>query len=583
MPLFPQQFLDDLRLQADIVQVVQDYVSLRRVGSTYKGLCPFHGEKTPSFSVDRERGFFHCFGCGVGGNVFKFVELQEKVSFPDAVRLVAQKFGVSLPEPERGGEPAANAEREALLKAHEIAADLYQRLLRSPAGRRGRDLLLARGLQEATIERLGLGFAPSSRETLATELRKRGIPPAFALKSGLVVDRGGRVVDRFWGRLMIPICREGGSVVAFGGRAMEPEQQPKYLNSPETPVYSKGRTVYGLHVTRHDIRRQGYAVLVEGYFDFAQAWQAGITTVAATCGTALTQSQAQVLRRFASRAILSFDPDAAGQNAAVRSCDLLVREGFDVGVALLPRGQDPDVFVRHEGAQAYQALIDKASPYLDFLLNRAAARHELSDPRGRLAFLNEMLAVAAGIPEAAARDQFADRLAHRAGVAEEVVRQEIRRAAVARRPTVPERRLPGLGELTLAEKDLLAGLMGQPEAAFDALDGLESDDLVGLAARPLLEAALALKSERTAVPSTLLERLTEEEAALLTGIAARASRPAPAADCVRALRVRRFERERAEVQRQIDRLQEEGLASGSEIDRLLARKYQLHSQIEALS
>ena len=249
----------------------------------------------------------------------------------------------------------------------------------------------------------------------------------------------GSSVDRFRNRLMIPICRESGAIVAFGGRAMEADQQPKYLNSPETPIYHEGSdALRAAPDARQPSGRQGEAVLVEGYFDFAQVLQAGIAPVVATCGTALTAAQAQLLRRFANRAVLSFDPDAAGQGAARRSCDLLVAEGFDVQVALLPAGRRPR-YVRPDARRAglSAALLDAARPWLDYLLDRAAGAARPGRPDGRRAFLQEMLEVAARIPDAAARDQFADRLAHRARITEEVVRAEIRKAAVTRRPTVP--------------------------------------------------------------------------------------------------------------------------------------------------
>ena len=580
MALFSQAFLDDLRMQADIVQVVQETVSLRRVGSRYVGLCPFHSEKTPSFGVNREGGFFHCFGCGVGGNVFKFVELHERLSFPEAVRVVAKKFGVAIPETNDGrNDPAADGERENLIALHEVAAKFYRDVLASDAGRRGRELLDRRGLAPKIVESLGYGFAPPGRDALLSHVKSKGLDPKLAVRAGLVADRDGRLSDRFWNRLMIPICRESGLVVAFGGRAMEADQVPKYLNSPETPIYSKGRTLYGLNVTKTAIRQQGRATLVEGYFDFAMAVQGGVTAVVASSGTALTQPQAQLLRRFAARVVLSFDPDAAGQGAAVRSCDLLVREGFEVNVALLPAGRDPDLVVREEGGEAYQALVDQAQPYLDFLVDRAVKQHDTATPAGRLAFLNAMLAVAASIPEAAARDQFADRLSLRAGISEDVVRQEIRKAAVARKTTVAPPRPVSRSQLTEAERDLLAQLMSAPAEAADAVADLEPADLVGLAARSLLEAAQALARDERAqgrsgsVASRLLSELAEADVAFLTGLSVQVAKPAPVADCIRALKERRATRERQEIQRQIDAFQQAGGAGGgSEVDALLIRK-----------
>ena len=331
MALFPQSFLDDLRLQADIVQVVQETVSLRRVGSRYVGLCPFHSEKTPSFGVNRERGFFHCFGCGVGGNVFKFVELHERLSFPEAVRVRRQEVRRRHPGDERraqrsGGRRRAREPDHAARGRGEVLSRRAAR--RRPAGAAATCWTGAAWTPEI-VESLGYGFAPPGRDALLSHLQQQGPgSEARGARPGSSPIATAGSSDRFWNRLMIPICRESGLVVAFGGRAMEADQVPKYLNSPETPIYSKGRTLYGLNVTKTAIRQQGRATLVEGYFDFAMAIQGGVTAVVASSGTALTQPQAQLLRRFAARVVLSFDPDAAGQGAAVRSCDLLVREGL---------------------------------------------------------------------------------------------------------------------------------------------------------------------------------------------------------------------------------------------------------------
>ena len=585
MPLFPQSFIDDVRLQADIVQVVQDHVPLRRAGATYKGLCPFHSEKTPSFQVNREKGFFHCFGCGVGGDVFKFVELHEKVGFQDAVRLLAQRFGVPMPELVDAREAPDAAIREALLKAHEASAAWFQQQLASDAGAPARQQLHERGIGEEVSAKLGLGYAPATRDALKRHLLGLGYSLETLLQSGLVVRRdNGDVVDRFRGRLMIPICRDSGSIVAFGGRAMERDQQPKYLNSPETPMYVKSRTLYGLHLTRQAIRQAGYAVLVEGYFDFAQLLQAGVSAVVASCGTALAPQQCQLLRRFTSKVVLSFDPDAAGQGAAVRSCELLVAEGFGVNVAILPAGEDPDIFVRRRGREAYQELLRRSQPYLDFLLDRASGRHDLNGTDGRRAFLQDMLAVAARIPDAAQRDQFGDRLAHKARITEDVVRTEIRKAAVARRTTVSTRELPPDG-VKPAERGLLWALIHEPMAAVAALDELEDDDLAALATRHVLELARSLHDSRTPFgPGALLERLSEQEARLVTAIAADGTCPARVDECVRAIRLLRYDRERAALQREIDRLQEDGTpGTVARIEQLGLQKIDLKRRIEALS
>ena len=590
MGLFPQHFIEDLRLQANIVQVVQEYVSLKRVGAAYKGLCPFHSEKTPSFQVNAEKGFFHCFGCGVGGDVFKFLELQENVSFPEAVRMLAQKVGMSLPEPEDGTSDDGRRDaalREALLKAHEIAAAYFREQLAGPAGARARQQLQDRDVSTATIEKLGLGFAPNSRDGLKTRLLKQGFAPPLLVQSGLIVQReGGDVVDRFRNRLMVPICRDTGSVIAFGGRQMDPDQGgPKYLNSPETPIYSKSRTLYGLNLTKAHIRQVGFAVLVEGYFDFAQLFQSQAAPAVATCGTALTSNQAQLLRRFTSKVVLSYDPDAAGQGAAARSCELLVTEGFDVNVVVLDKGEDPDTFIRRHGGDAYRERLRGSRPYLEYLLDQAAAGVNFGHDDSRREFLSRMLTVAAWIPDAAARDQFADRIAHKARITEDVVRSEIRKAAVGRQTRVTARELPSFGQLKQAEKALIWGLVHNTGEALEALAELDEADLESLAGREILEMAQSLHDMGAdALPSALLQRLNTVNAQLVTGIAASPSPPAPPGACARALKRLRWERERAAIQREIDRLQQLGASQhGHEIDTLWQRKKDLLHRIEELT
>ena len=589
MALFPPAFIEDLRLQANIAQVIQDYVPLKRAGSTLKGLCPFHGEKTPSFHVNPDKGFFHCFGCGLGGDVFKFLELHEKLSFPDAVRLVAQKFGVTLPQVTEGESEQTrrdSALRETLLKAHEIAAAYFREQLAGPGGARARQQLSDRQVTPATIDRLGLGYAPVSREGLTSRLLNQGYSEALLVQSGLTVRRdSGELVDRFRHRLIVPICRDTGSVIAFGGRHIDSDQGgPKYLNSPETAIYSKGRTLYGLNLTKTDIRQTGFAVIVEGYFDFAQVFQTQAAPVVASCGTALTPQQAHLLRRFTTKVVLSFDPDAAGQGAAARSCEMLVAEGFDVNVLVLDNGEDPDTFIRKNGSTSYRERLRASRPYLEYLLDRAAAGRDLGRDDTRRQFLEDMLAVAARIPDATARDQFADRLAHRARVTEDVIRAEIRKAAVQKRTNMTARELPSYGQLKQAEKALIWGLIHNTVEAAEAVAGLDDLDLEGLAGRDILMAARNLHpTAPDLLPSALLQRLSTGNAQLVTSIAASATPPAPAAECVRALKRLRWERERADIQREIDRLQRLGASQhGNEIDDLWQRKKDLMHRIEQL-
>jgi DNA primase len=584
MALFPAHFVEDLKRQADIVVVIQDYVSLRKTGATYKGLCPFHGEKTPSFHVYRDKGFFYCFGCGVGGDVIKFLELHDKVGFLDAVKQLAQRFGITLPEVEQNDEQrASSTERETLLKIHEAAAAWFREQLLSPAGARIRKQIADRGLTEATAAAQALGFAPQARDGLTRALQQQGYSKALLLRAGLIVQKDdGTVVDRFRNRLMIPIARDTGSVIAFGGRAVDADQQPKYLNSPETPIYAKSRTLYGLNLTKTAIRQSGFVILVEGYFDFGQVFQAGFPTVA-SCGTALTAQQAQQLRRFTGKVVLSFDPDAAGQSAAAKSSELLVAEGFEVAVAILPAGDDPDTFVRKHGPRGYGERLRQSQPYLEYLLDRAAAGHNLNNDEGRVKFLAEMLPVASRIPDAAMRDRFADRLAFKARVTDEVVRAQIRRAAVQKQTAVEQVMVPRLGQVTKAEKGLIWWLIHEPEPALTVIAQLDPLDFEGLAARSVLDLTRKLHDNEGFSPSVLLERLTFVEAQLVTGIASEPEPPTLSLSaCVREFRRHRYERERAAVQREIERLQTQGAADGGEINTLLARNGDLGRLIQSL-
>jgi DNA primase len=486
-----------------------------------------------------------------------------------------------------------------LLKAHEIAAAYFREQLEGPAGARARQQLKERGVTAQSIEQLGLGYAPVSRDGLKTRLLKQGFAQGVLLQSGLILQRdagpstssgppraeakGGEVVDRFRNRLMVPICRDTGSVIAFGGRQMDPDQGgPKYLNSPETPIYSKSRTLYGLNLTKADVRKLGYAVLVEGYFDFAQVFQTQAAPVVASCGTALTSQQAQLLRRFTTKVVLSFDPDAAGQGAAARSCELLVAEGFEVNVVVLDKGDDPDTFIRKHGPDRYREKLRSSRPYLEYLLDRAATGHDFAQDESRRQFLGKMLEVAARIPDAAARDQFADRIAHKARVTEEVVRAEIRKAAVNRQTRLTTRELPSFGQMKYAEKGLIWGLVHNTANAMDALRDLEAEDLVNLACREIFDMARSLHDQPPdLLPTALLQRLSTVNAQLVTSIAATATSPAPAIECARALKRLRWERERAAIQREIDRLQELGAGQhGHEIDALWQRKKNLLHRIE---
>lgn len=383
---------------------------------------------------------------------------------------------------------------------------------------------------------------------------------------------------------MIPIARDTGAIVAFGGRALEEGQVPKYLNSPETPVYTKGRTLYGLETTKTSIREKKYAVLVEGYFDLAQVWQAGVQNVAAICGTALTIPQIHVLKRFTSKVILSLDPDTAGQSATSRSAELLVAEGFDVNVALLPAGGDPDTFIRRSGPKAYVERLTGSQSYLDFLLDRSAAGLDLNRPESRKKFIGEMLAVAALIPDAAERDQFADRLAHKARITESVIRDEIRKAAAQKKTQAPAIAVSTSVRVLPSEQGLLWTLVHRPVEGLAAIGQLEPGDLDGLMAAPVFRLAASLADVPPEVlPELLRARLNEGDRALLERAAASEAPAGGPAECVNAFRRLRIVRDLAEVQDDIDRLQQTSRMDDDTLAILWERKKVLLRHLEALA
>jgi DNA primase len=394
------------------------------------------------------------------------------------------------------------------------------------------------------------------------------------------------LIDRFRNRLIVPITRDTGSIVAFGARSLQADQQPKYLNSRESPIYSKARTLYGLHLSKSAIRKAGYVVLVEGYFDLAQAVQASIMPVVAVCGTAVSDLQVKLLKRFTSKVIVSFDPDPAGEGASARSGELMLALGLQVNVAVLAAGEDPDTCIRRHGAAGYVEKLRASRPYLEYLLDREAAQRDLTRGDHQREFLTKMLNVAARIPDAAARDLFADRLAHKAGILEDVVRTEIRKAAVARRTTLSdaERHVSVQSAINTAEKGLIWALVRDTPSALLAIAELTDNDLAGLATAPILSMARSLADwPADTVLDTLRERLSTEEADWMVHLAAQDHEPAPAAACSQELKRRGYERERVKVQDEIDRCQQLGTDSAlAEIDLLWQKKRALLMKLESL-
>ncbi len=600
--MLPRGFPDEVRQQTDIVRIVSDYVQLKKRGQNWIACCPFHSEKTPSFNVHPGKGIYKCFGCSAGGNVFDFVMRVEGLSFPDAVRLVAEKSGIPVPKDVKA-QPAddrADRRRRRLFELNEMACEFFEHQFgASDEGRSGLEYLEGRGLSATTRERFRLGYAPSSWDALSTHLASRGATREEIAESGLVTvkESGSGYYDRFRGRVIFPIVDAQGRPVAFGGRTLG-DDKPKYLNSPETAVYTKGNHLYGLFQARDSIRRTGFAILVEGYLDVLVPAQEGVQNLVASLGTALTESQARLLRRYMAKpqVIVNYDPDTAGQAATTRSFETLLAQGFKINVLALPGGLDPDEFVRERGVDAYRELLRSTTPYLDYVVDRAMASHDLSRPSGKADALNDVMPFIARIENQLERVEYARRAAERMGIDEDILRKELRRAATRREPKIDRSVVePRLG-MTDVERRFLVVLFGEPRVRSLILPELEEADIEGLASEPIFRALLEAHRSGDSIgyadiSDTLSDTARQDLASLvsveLSDIAAawkgsfEESLANEARSCLAQLRRSRFQRELEALQREIRHAESGG--DGERLSELFARKMELGRVLAALS
>jgi len=391
--MIPDEKVREVRERAPILEVISDYMSLRKSGANYQGLCPFHSEKSSSFNVNPARGIFHCFGCGAGGNVVTFVMRMEGMNFPQAVKFLAKRVGVEIPErPLTRDEKRKVDEQDQLYSINEMAGEFYRRVLESDeAGGAGRNYLERRGVDAETAATYRLGFAPQGWDNLAKHLQRKGVAPELAEKLGLLRKREGRdgYYDTFRNRLLFTISDIHGRAIGFGGRVMD-DSLPKYINSPESLVYRKSEVLFGLDLAKKGMREKGSAIIVEGYFDHLALYRAGYTNVVATCGTALTPPHLKLLRRYAERVYMLFDGDEAGRKATVRSMELFLEEGFPARVVEVPSGDDPDTFIRREGADAFAPLLEKAQPIFEFFYRDLMRSLDTRGVEGKVALVNEV-------------------------------------------------------------------------------------------------------------------------------------------------------------------------------------------------
>jgi len=532
----PGDFAYTVKQQADIVRIVGDYVKLKRAGAqNWSGLCPFHGEKTASFPVHATRQFYHCFGCGLSGDVFSFVQKIENITFPEAVRLVAQKLGIALPKASYSSPAEAKQARlrTQLLEVHERACGFFQECLKRPEGARAREYLLGRELDEKTIAEFRIGYAPDSgfllRDRLKNEfseevLRESGLfswkqesglqasasrlqPGRSQLSAissqpeqiapGLAPARNDNslqekaeassrklaaasMYSKFRNRVMFPIRSEAGKVIAFTGRtlATDEKSRPKYLNSPETAIYSKGRVLFNLDHAKEAMRKLDYGLLVEGQMDCISVYAAGFHNVIASSGTAFTELQAKLLGRFSKNVVVNFDPDTAGAKATERTLGLLVEEEFQIKVLTLEQGFDPDLFIRRKGKDAYGTALKNSQKYFDYLIERARAQFPVRSAEGKVKAVNHLLPHIQRVPSRIVRDELAQEIAQKLGIDSSVLRQELKHAAGTRAAAAVK--APAEAQVTDSERILIRALASaqqmQPgEEHLSARDGAEEE------------------------------------------------------------------------------------------------------------
>ncbi len=593
----PKGFSEELRQQADILKVIGDYISLKKKGNNFWACCPFHGEKTPSFSVNPSKGFFKCFGCGKAGDAIKFVMEIEGASFPEAIQTVADKCGIAVPVVENTAEmEARDRQRVDLLQINKWAANFFaENLHESAEGHRALEYLEGRGIEEATRLAFKLGYAPNTWDALSGYLKKQGVSVPQIEASGLVsLKEQGGYYDKFRGRLMFPICDAQGRVIAFGGRILG-EGEPKYLNSPETAVYTKGQHLFGLYQARDAVRKQGYAILVEGYLDFLIPFQAGVKNLVASLGTALTEQQVRLLGRYAKKIIVNFDPDTAGVNATKRSLELLLTEGFKVNVLSLPEDLDPDEFIRARGADDYLKLLKGSQPFMDYIVAEAMRNHDQTRPAGKLATVNEVLPYLRLVSDKIERAEQINLIADRLKIESKLLLEEFRKAATTRQDRMSERAVKATLVLQSAERKLLEILLNHLPLRRRLMQQITEDDFAELRTEQLFRLLFEFEQTQTEPTyGTLTEALDDEELAqdLLpqlmitsdsetTDIEVLRRLLREAVESLHSLRCLRLSERQSQLQREINRAQRDNDAE--KLNELAMLKFELAKQERELS
>lgn len=564
--LIPENILEDILSRVDIVEVISGYFPLKRAGRNFKANCPFHQEKTPSFMVSAERQIYHCFGCGESGNAFKFLMRYERMEFPEAVETLAKKTGVQLPRESSHDSSIASLSTQ-LYKVNELAALFFQQNLKALSAKAGMDYLHKRQISDQTIAECKLGFAQDKWDCLITHLRQKNVPLALLEKAGLIMpkDNGG-YYDRFRNRIVFPIIDVKDRIIGFGARVLD-NSLPKYINSPETPVYTKGKNLFGLNFAKDQIRQDDFVVIVEGNLDFMIPYQQGLKNIVASLGTALTPEQARLLKRYTHNVVMVYDADLAGQLATLRSLDIFIDEGLEVKVVSLPEGFDPDSFVREKGIDAFKEKIASAEYLFDYKLKILKSRYNIKEIQGKARVSSEMLATIGKFTHEVIKSEYLKRLADELNVKEEALWQELRKikpaASEMHRPSEP---LNGPQVSNPTEKLLMKLMMEEKEIIFRIKEHLAPGDFQDARISRIVKLLFSFIEEgKNIEPSSLINYFDDDDSigqlvceAALPQETSEENRQKVVDDCIQRIKSKRIKIQRDYLQEEIRLAQHAG-------------------------
>ncbi|MFQ6083651.1 MAG: DNA primase [Candidatus Aminicenantia bacterium] len=551
------EIVDQIRQVADIIEIASQYTTLKRRGKRWVGLCPFHSEKTPSFTVDEEKQLYHCFGCGAGGDFFTLIMEKEKLSFPETIKYLCQKYNIPFPEKEYSPQKKSKSE-DLLYKVHEEALAFFRKnLFNTSEGKKALDYLTKRGISEEIIQGLKIGYALKSWDALYSYFINKNISPSILERAGLVLPSQKKegYYDRFRGRIIFPIFNLTGKVIAFGGRSLF-DEEPKYLNSPDTPIYLKGKSLYGLNISKDYIRKKGIGVLVEGYTDFIALYQAGIKNVVASLGTSLTSEQISLLSRFTRKININYDSDQGGQAASLRSVSLCLEKGMEVEVLILPPGDDPDSYLKEIGQEKYQRLIEKSQSGFEFLVHSLIKSKNLDIPEEKAIVSKEILNIISKIPNSIIRSEYLKKISEYLDIDEFLLRATVK---LGKEKQGKEEEKEGL---LPAEKRLLQIIIEEKTLASKILSHLKTDDFQGLKSEQVFRCILDGFYQNKEIDFTYLSQ--NVDSSLLSSVVQfmmeNKYKPSleEAMDCLYALRRMSLERKLKEIQKEINKWEREG-------------------------